>query len=454
MNPQEDPDMPLEEVEDDGGEEFINMAEAVEVIVDDNDVPMDEDDEEEEQDGDQFPSSAAPVVDMAKLVIESHSDHVYSVASHYDTPSRTLYIISGAGDDKAFLHKIGDNATTTTTPLSHVHKDSVSCAAFNMAYVSDDLTKTPVYAAVGAYDGAIVIYDPQTGTKLQELEGPSDVEFLSFHPKGGSVLLAGSGEDGTVWMYHLPTSKCLQVFVGHESGVTAGAFTPDGKWALSASSDGTLRVWAPRTGVNKHVFRTGQSALTCLATGGGTDKNLVMVGAENGIAHVCHVVTKKVLATLRHVEVPTDGKHDNEEIDLALSVEAVGFSSSNANWCATGGVDGQLKIWDLANGFCRQICSFEKAGEQQTAGGITRLQWHPTLPLVYTAASDGVVRIWDARNGNLVTALTGHSDMINDMSICCGIVDGKDVVVSGSDDNSVRVFEVDIAAAVAAQGGN
>jgi WD40 repeat protein len=27
------------------------------------------------------------------------------------------------------------------------------------------------------------------------------------------------------------------------------------------------------------------------------------------------------------------------------------------------------------------------------------------------------IRVWDARNGNLVTALTGHADMINDLSV-------------------------------------
>lgn len=460
------PDIPLEDgIDDDdnGYDEFVDLSDAVEVDVGDDDVPMDDDDDDGDgdvEDDDEVADAVddpegPPIVEMAKVVLETHTDHVYGVASYFDVATGTLFVLSGAGDDKAYLHTI-TNEMTTSTRLSHVHKDSVSCAAFNMAYVTENLTQTPHYAAVGAFDGSIVIYDPWTGNKLQELEGPSDVEFISFHPKGGSVLLAGSGEDGTVWMFHLPTKKCLQVFVGHESGVTAGAFTPDGKWALSASSDGTLRVWAPRTGVNKHVFRlTGDAnsggaaaGLTCLAAGGGAEGKLVMVGAEDGSAHVCHVVTKKVVASLRHVEPPLHASDDDdEEVELPLSVEAVGFASPavNPNWCATGGVDGILKIWDLTNGHCRQVCSY--GTEQARAGGITRLQWHPTLPLVYTASSDGVVRIWDARNGNLVTALTGHSDMINDLSVESLDNGQRAVIVSGSDDNTIRVFDVDIAAA-------
>ena len=277
-----------------------------------------------------------------------------------------------------------------------------------------DLIKTPKLAAVGGYDGAIVLYDPDTGNKLKELEGPSDVEWLCFHPKGGSVLLAGSVSDGTIWMYHIPTSKCLQVFVGHESGVTAGSFTPDGRWALSASSDGTSTSMGSSNWCGKHTFRLGEAGLTSLAVNGGTDGQLVVVGAEDGQAHVCHVGTKKVVASLKHFEPPLN---QDEDMELPMSVEAVGFASAavNPNWVATGGVDGVLKIWDLSNdGQCRQVCRY--ASDDTNAGGITKLVWHPTLPLIVTSSSDGIVCVWDARNGSCIKTLTGHTDMINDMT--------------------------------------
>jgi len=291
----------------------------------------------------------------------------------------------------------------------------------------------------------------------------------------------------------LPTSKCLQVFVGHESGVTAGTFTPDGRWALSASSDGTLRIWAPRTGMNKHVFRftaggnSGSGSggyhnnddepvpgLTSIGVGGGSDGQLIITGAEDGMAYVCHYGTKKVVASLRHFEPPLSDtsnarmSEDDQEMELPMSVEAVGFASThvNPNWCATGGVDGILKIWDLNNdGQCRQVCRVpsvqeeEQEGQDTTAssssssvGGITRLQWHPTLPLVLTSMSDGTVRLWDARNGALVQTVTGHEDMINDLAVEFVTPEqqggGTAVIVTGSDDKTVRLFEIDIATAL------
>merc|ERR1712183_146306 len=124
----------------------------------------------------------------------------------------------------AFQYKVsctGNASSKIVQPLPNPHTDTVSCVAYNADFVSEDLKKTPLLAAVGSYDGSIIVYDPISLKKQTKLEGPSDVEWISFHPKGGTVLLAGSG-DGTVWMFHIPLNRCLQVFVGHEQAVTAG----------------------------------------------------------------------------------------------------------------------------------------------------------------------------------------------------------------------------------------
>ena len=175
---------------DESEESFIKDGEAVEVKVNDDDMPMDEDDDEVEAstNGEAPPTSGEEQPDMSIQSITSHNtSSVYTVASHYDQASNCLSIITGGGDDKAFLHKLDNDNVLQTLPLAHAHTDSVSSVATNEMYVSGDLTKTPKYVAVGAYDGSIVLYNPENGEKLKVLDGPTDVEFVSFHPKGGSV---------------------------------------------------------------------------------------------------------------------------------------------------------------------------------------------------------------------------------------------------------------------------
>merc|ERR1712171_19567 len=103
---------------------------------------------------------------------------------------------------------------------------------------------------------------------------------------------------------------------------------------------------------------------------------------------------QKRLSTLRHFEAPVSSNNEDEEMEYPMSVEAVGFCPVQPNWCTTGGVDGIMKIWDLTNGQCRQVCSPEGDG----ADSITRLRWHPTLPLVFTTTISGKNLMWDARN--------------------------------------------------------
>lgn len=461
-------------------ETFINPANVIEVEVDD-DIPMDDDDENNDQDEVhnktiEEEQENGTIPDMSFTTITSHTAPVYAVAAHHDGES--LSFVSGGGDDKAFLHILSkDTKTANTIPLEHNHTDSVSCIAMNIKYISADLTKTPKYLAVGSYDGKIVLYDPNNGQKLQVLDGPTDVEFISFHPKGGSVLLAGSIADATVWMYHIPTSKCLQVFVGHEcnsegGGVTTGSFTPDGKFAVTAGMDGTLRIWAPRTGLCKHVFKlsplssdvSAGGGLTCLSMNGGQDGQLAICGGEVGNAYVVHLQGKKVVATLQHFDVPPnantgsgggDGMEVDEEDDIIItSVEAVGFATKevNSNWVATGGSDGILKIWDLTHGVgqCRQICKL--SSEDSPCGGITNLNWHPTMPLIFVSYADGIVRLWDARDGALLHSLSGgnskEDNQINDFATQfrgTGNGNGGSAdLITANDDGTVKIYKVDV----------
>ena len=174
---------------------FIDLKDAVEVEVNDDDVPMDDDDDDDEIDetNAQIPEEQnVPTTDMSKYTLNSHTSSVYSVGSYFAKDSGTLFVVTGGGDDRAFLHKIGtasSSGTNQTVPLSHEHTDSVCAVDLNTKYLpaGQDPSKPGNYAAVGSYDGTIIIYDANSGEKMKTLDGPTDVEFLSFHPKGGSV---------------------------------------------------------------------------------------------------------------------------------------------------------------------------------------------------------------------------------------------------------------------------
>ena len=142
-------------------------------------------------------------------------------------PINNNIIASGGGDDKAFLWNMS-NATPQAIAESaielHAHADSVSCIAF-----SNPKNGHCSFVATGGLDGKVYISDSTNGQFLVMLEADSDVNWISWHPKG-EVLLAGCA-DGSVWMWNISKNggECMLVLqTPDNSPVTDGKFSADG----------------------------------------------------------------------------------------------------------------------------------------------------------------------------------------------------------------------------------
>lgn len=74
---------------------------------------------------------------------------------------------------------------------------------------------------------------------LQDLNGHTGViNTVNFSPDGQSIVTAS--DDGTARLWQVNAGQALE---GHTNFVGKGAFSPDGKQLATASSDGTTRVW-------------------------------------------------------------------------------------------------------------------------------------------------------------------------------------------------------------------
>ena len=62
---------------------------------------------------------------------------------------------------------------------------------------------------------------------------------------------------------------------------------------------------------------------------------------------------------------------------------------------------------------CNHNCSVTTDGQE----GVVKMHWCHSTPLVYTACLDGIVRLWDARNGSTVRSWEGHSSHLLDLDI-------------------------------------
>jgi WD40 repeat protein len=60
-------------------------------------------------------------------------------------------------------------------------------------------------------------------------------------------FLASASEDRTVRIWDAATGKLNRCFRGHSQRVTSLAFHPDNRRIVSASGDGTIKIWEYRT---------------------------------------------------------------------------------------------------------------------------------------------------------------------------------------------------------------
>lgn len=84
---------------------------------------------------------------------------------------------------------------------------------------------------------------------------------------------------------------------------------------------------------------------------------------------------------------------------------------------------------------CRHTC--------RHPAGVIKLLWHPSQPIIYSCTVEGLVYVWDARNGALLKTLAGHTDMVLDMAFVPGTDAAHPMgLLTACDDESVRLFAV------------
>ncbi|KAI6165806.1 ribosome biogenesis protein Sqt1 [Pisolithus thermaeus] len=402
---------------EEGGEfEFIDPNDILAELPDDGDMPMEEDEDGEER-GD---VGALPSREESESMVGGFREHqgsVFAVSCH---PTQPL-AVSGGEDDLGYVWDITDGEVIVKLTG---HTDSVTSTAFS---------HDGEMVATGGMDGKVRIWrrhgneNYRTWEFLTELQGPDEIMWLRWHPKG-TVLLAGSN-DSTAWLWQLPSGNTMQVFSGHTGPVQCGEFTPDGKRIVTACADGHLMFWDPRSTVP--VFKLGPGdvrfdlgGITSLAIN--PSSTLAVVGGESGGIRVVSLSKGDI--------VGAPGGHTDGQSVEALSFAELTGVSGGAGLVISGGTDGRAYIWDLNTMRARATLSH---GEE----AITTVLSHPTprSHLVTTGSADGTLKTWDARSGTLLSVHKGHEGPVFSASLG---LEGS-VVVSAGDDGSCYVFTID-----------
>jgi WD40 repeat protein len=215
--------------------------------------------------------------------------------------------------------------------------------------------------------------------------------------------------------------KPVDVFRGHEGGVSGVAVAPDGKFLFSSSADKSVRIWDFATKGSKAVEADQDSPLESIAVS--ANGRLLATGDRDGKVKIRDAATAK---PEREITVG-DGKRAVHA--LAFGKDDTALFTACAKWSMPV-LNGCVAAYDPATGK-------ELWRTKGTFGGVFSLAVSPDGTKVAGACLDTFIRIWDAKTGQELSCWKGHADRATGVAWVLG---GKGVVSCGFD-HTVRLWD-------------
>ncbi|KAJ7161309.1 WD40 repeat-like protein [Mycena crocata] len=290
-----------------------------------------------------------------------------------------------------------------------------------------------------------LLTDVATGVEICRFAGDTEsITSLCLSPSAKHLLVFTASL--SLRIFEVPTSaipltKLLQpvrvVARAHEAPVHVCKTDPTSTYLASGSADGVVKVWDIARGYITHVFKGHGGVVSALAFDYHQDPSSVKQERK------MQLITGSIDTRIRIFELTdsssrgTGGQKPVAVLEGHVSVPRGLDVSLDGKWLISGGRDSVVLVWDLSS--MRQPNT--KGAKGKGKDKILAPTLAKTVPILerveavgflrpdedlmgsssasdklrfYTGGENGVVKIWDAREGNTLFTLGGEHNKITD----------------------------------------
>jgi WD40 repeat protein len=264
--------------------------------------------------------------------------------------------------------------------------------------------------------GIVSRWDAATGEKLWSTDfGDKPIVVCRYSPDGKHLAVGTWGWRVAVWTFASSDPPIELDFddVTAYSAIDDIAWTSDSKAVLSATKNGTPRVWDISTGKLRFELRGHTRPVASVACS--PDGARFYTGGDDG--------TIKIWSTIDGALVTTLYGHTNEVRSLSIRASDGRLASYS--------IDKSIRVWDGTHG-------------SEFSEMSVRNRYNYTLPITVdgsklaSAGPEGSVTIWDA-DGLVVKNIAALSDLINDAAFS---PDGR-LIGTVNWDSTVRILDIE-----------
>jgi WD40 repeat protein len=250
---------------------------------------------------------------------------------------------------------------------------------------------------------------------------PKDSQTVETEPTVGEAQTPASSNSSN----SLSPPPVLQIDTGGHKGLIMDmAFTPDGRYLISAGENKLIRVWELETGRSVRILRDSLGA-------GGEGKILAMALSPDGqwlaVGGLFDGTSDEKTAVRLYDFV--NGQLKAQLKGHTSAVLALGFSS-DSRLLVSGGFDETAILWDVTSQ--QRLHTLSGHTGHIYVAAITKDNQR-----VVTGSSDQTLRLWQVEDGVPLATLEGHTDEVVAMAISPR--DG--IIVSSTWEDSIHLWD-------------